>query len=331
MRYVLILLLNFGILAQAANKKYSVEKENFMGFANSWRVKMGNLEFVIPTRIGPRILHFSKIGKPNLFRVLEDQLQNTEIPNWQNYGGHRLWRAPEDKKLTYSPENSEVSIEDNNDSIRISKLDTLNSLLKEIEIYPLGENSIRVVHRLTNKSKIDTRVSAWALTVLPLAGKAILPLKPRGTHPENLLPTDSIHLWAYTDMTDPTFLWGKEFIILQKRENSNLPQKIGVGGERLWAAYVLDNQLFIKKYSITATRSYPDKNARVEVFINKKFVELETLSPLVRLKENESVTHTEIWYLHTLSSNALSNQDIVKYVEEVLGDQEDRKKTNSYD
>ncbi len=316
---ILFLVINC-LFAEEANKKYSIEKENFMGLKNTWRVKMGNIEFVIPTSTGPRILHFSKIGKPNLFRVLDDQLQNRETSNWQNYGGHRLWRAPEDRVLTYSPENSEVSVEDNQYYIRISKLDTFNSLLKEIEIYPSGENSIRVVHRLTNKSKIDTRISAWALTVLPLAGKAILPLTKRGLHSENLLATDSIHLWTYTDMTDPTYLWGKDFIVMQKKENSNLPQKIGVGGEKLWAAYVLDDQLFIKKYSITDTRSYPDRNSRVEVFINKKFLELETLSPLVRLKEKESVTHTEIWYLYTIPLNTFSNAEIVKYVEEVLGE-----------
>lgn len=315
---ILLLLISMNLFGDEANMLYSVEKENFMGLANSWRVKMGNLEFVIPIEIGPRILHFSKIGKPNLFRVIEDQIQNRTLPNWQNYGGHRLWRAPEDRVLTYSPENSEVSIEDKTDYIRISKLDSLNSLLKEIEIYPNGDNSIRVVHRLTNKSKTNTRVSAWALTVLPLEGKAILPLTKRRLHSENLLATDSIHLWTYTDMTDPTYLWGKEFIVMQKKDNSNLPQKIGVGGEKLWAAYTRDDQLFIKKYSITATRSYPDRNSRVEVFINKKFLELETLSPLVRLKENESITHTEIWYLHTLSSNSYSNEEIVKYVENVL-------------
>ncbi|HRG45385.1 MAG TPA: hypothetical protein PLX69_05445 [Leptospiraceae bacterium] len=316
----LLLIISISLFAEEANNKYSIEKENFMGMENSWRVKMGNLEFVIPTEIGPRILHFSKIGKPNLFRVIEDQIQNRSAPNWQNFGGHRLWRAPEDRTLTYSPENSKVSIEDNQDYIRISKLDALNSLLKEIEIYPNGENSVRVIHRLTNKSKTDTRVSAWALTVLPLAGKAFLPLTKRGLHSENLLATDSIHLWTYTDMSDPIFFWGKDFIVMQKKENSNLPQKIGVGGEKLWAAYVLDDQLFIKKYSITATRSYPDRNSRVEVFINKKFLELETLSPLFRLKEKESVTHTEIWSLYTLPSNTLSNEEIVKYVKEALGE-----------
>lgn len=278
-RLILLFILSFEILSQEANTKYSVTKENFSGLTNSWRVKIGNLELVIPTEIGPRILHFSKIGEPNLFRVLNDQLENKNIPNWQNYGGHRLWRAPEDKFLTYSPENSEVNIADNKDYILISKLDTINSLLKEMEIHPDSENSIRVVHRLTNKSKQNTKVSAWALTVFPLEGRSILPLTNRGSHPENLLATDSIHLWAYTDMGD---------------------------------------QLFIKKFYITPTRSYPDKNSRVEVFINKKFLELETLSPLVRLKENEFITHTEMWYLYTLPKNITSNKEIVKYIGENL-------------
>ena len=79
-RLILLFILSFEILSQEANTKYSVTKENFSGLTNSWRVKIGNLELVIPTEIGPRILHFSKIGEPNLFRVLNDQLENKNIP-----------------------------------------------------------------------------------------------------------------------------------------------------------------------------------------------------------------------------------------------------------
>ena len=119
-------------------------------------------------------------------------------------------------------------------------------------------------------------------------------------------------------MGDPSFSWNKDFIVIQKQDTSNLPQKIGVSGERQWSAYVLGDQLFIKKFYITPTRSYPDKNSRVEVFINKKFLELETLSPPVRLKENEFITHTEMWYLYTLPKNITSNKEIVKYIGENL-------------
>ena len=52
--------------------------------------------------------------------------------------------------------------------------------------------------------------------------------------------------------------------------------------------------------------------------MNKKFLELETLSPLVRLKENEFITHTEMWYLYTLPKNITSNKEIVKYIGENL-------------
>jgi len=43
----------------------------------------------------------------------------------------------------------------------------------------------------------------WALTVMPPGGTCIIPLLPRGTHPEDLLPGNLLTLWLYTDMSDP--------------------------------------------------------------------------------------------------------------------------------
>ncbi len=315
---ILFILLNSFIFSDENKHIYSLKEENYLGLKNSFRIKTKTFELLVPTEIGPRILHFSKLGKSNLFKVLNDQIEKKDSSNWINFGGHRLWRAPEDKVLTYSPENSKVNFEKFQNFIRISKIDSVNSLLKEIEIYPLTDDSIKILHKLTNLSKIKTKVSAWALTVFPLEGKVILPFSKRGTHPENLLASDSIHLWAYTDLSNPIFSFYKEFILMQKKENSILPQKIGVGGEVGFVAYILDDQVFVKSFKIFPHLAYPDKNSRVEIFINKKFVELESLSPLKILNENETISHTEIWHLFELEKNNISDEEIYKFVLEKM-------------
>lgn len=318
MKLFILFILPIFLWADEANKHYSVKLENYFGLEKSYRVHIGNLELVIPSQIGPRILHFSLKGEENVFQVLKDQIQKKESPNWVNFGGHRLWRAPEDKILTYSSENSEVNLDFEKEFIRISKLDENSFLLKEIEIHPNTENSIRVAHRLTNQGKSKQKISAWALTVLPLEGKAILPLTQRGTHPEDLLPTDSIQIWAYTHLSDSIFQFKKDYIVVERKNNSSLPQKIGLSGESGWVAYRNGENLFIKKISYKKFRNYPDKNSSVEVFVNQKFLELETLSPLSTLKPNESIMHTETWILEKIPKDISTDDQLFEYIQTKL-------------
>ncbi|HMW06702.1 MAG TPA: hypothetical protein PK079_18710 [Leptospiraceae bacterium] len=313
--YLLYISLPMQLFSDVGDLDYTFSREKYLTIENSFRVKMSGLEFVIPTQIGPRILHFSRIGEENIFKVMEDQIQNSKSKSWLNFGGHRLWRAPEDKILTYSPENSNVEIQTQKEFISISKVDSVNQILKEIEISPIKDYSIQVKHKITNLSDKKQTLSVWALTVLPLSGKALIPLSPRGTHPQDLLPTDSVQLWAYTNLSDSIFNFKKNYILIEKKENSHLPQKIGLNGEPGWAAYINGANVFIKKFSYKKYRNYPDKNSSIEVFVNQKFLELETLSPIRTLKPKESITHIETWILEKVPNSISTDDQLFDFIQ----------------
>ncbi len=42
---------------------------------------------------------------------------------------------------------------------------------------------------------------------------------------------------------------------------------------------------------------YPDRGASAQIYCNDRFIELETLGPLVSLAPDHTVTHVEIWSL----------------------------------
>ena len=56
----------------------------------------------------------------------------------------------------------------------------------------------------------------WALSVMDTGGTAIIPLPPRGSHEDNLLPANSMTFWAYTDMADPRWTWGEKYLLLRQ-------------------------------------------------------------------------------------------------------------------
>ena len=129
-------------------------------------------------------------------------------------------------------------------------------------------------------------------------GTAILPLPPRGSHPKDLLPGCSLTLWKYTDMSDPRWTWGRQYLLLRQDSSATVtPQKIGAAVADGWAAYARAGRLFLKTFRHDPAPTYPDRGCSVEVFTNKDMLELETLGPLATLSPGATVEHVEHWWL----------------------------------
>ena len=76
-----------------------------MGWPHCLRLSNAEVELIIATDIGIRILHFGFIGGKNIFYLSPEDLGKTGGDHWRIYGGHRLWHAPEAIPRTYSPDN----------------------------------------------------------------------------------------------------------------------------------------------------------------------------------------------------------------------------------
>lgn len=76
------------------------------------------------------------------------------------------------------------------------------------------------------------------------------------------------------------------------------PQKLGHFNPKTWGAYLLNGELFVKRYTADPARQYPDLGCSFETFTNAEMLELETLGPLCRVAPGEWIEHTERWTLH---------------------------------
>jgi hypothetical protein len=276
-----------------------VEKTDYKGWQNCYRLSNGIVDLIITTDVGPRVIRFGFVNEENEFKEYEDMMGKTGGDEWRIYGGHRLWHAPEEKPRTYFPDNVPVKWEQHPGFVRvIQPTETTTGIQKEIDIR-LSPNAahVEVVHRLRNTNLWAVELSPWALTVMAQGGKGIVPLPPRGSHEANLLPTNTLTLWAYTDMTDPRWTWGGKYILLRQDPKVSKPQKIGVMVPDGWAAYARNGHLFVKKFNFVKGATYPDFGASVETFTNNDMLELETVGPLTRLQPGASVEHVEHWFL----------------------------------
>lgn len=293
-----------------------MEKVTYEGWPNCYRLANDLVELIVTTDVGPRLIHFGFVNGRNEFVTLPEQLGQTGGDEWRLYGGHRLWHAPEAQPRTYYPDNQPVTLEQHSGFVRlIQPVEATTGLQKEIDLALDPEAAhLTVTHRLRNHGLWPVELAPWALSVMAPGGTAVLPLPPRGSHEANLLPTGQLSLWAYTDMADRRWHWGRQYILLHQEPGNSRPQKIGARVTDGWVGYVRDGHLFVKTFAHRPQAAYPDLNANVELFACDFMLEVETLGPLARLRPGEVVTHVEDWHLFSGVPNPKDDADVRQHV-----------------
>ncbi|HMF74266.1 MAG TPA: hypothetical protein VK604_01255 [Bryobacteraceae bacterium] len=279
--------------------KTLIEPIAYAGWPNCYRMTDGEVELIVTTDVGPRIIRYGFIGGQNVFAEFPDQLGKSGESWWTMRGGHRLWVAPEIVPDTYALDNGPVSAKVNGGGITLLQpVEPETGLQKEMTIAFTPAGSVTVKHRLENSGGQTRRVSIWAVTQMAMGGLSITTFPPRGCHEDCLQPTNPMIMWAYTDFSDKRWLLTKSYLILKQDPADDTPQKAGVFNQNTRVAYLLGTDLFLKRYQADPRLAYPDFQASCEVFTNGGCLELETLGPLADLHPGQSSTHMETWSLH---------------------------------
>lgn len=277
----------------------TVEKIPYAGWPNCYRLSNGEVELIVTSDVGPRIIRYGFEGGQNFFVELEEDLGKTGGDNWRLYGGSRLWVGPEDPVYSYGADNDPVQIEISGSRLTAQAPVEHTGVQKAITVELSDEGSAaRVVYTLANRTIWPLRVATWVLTMMAPGGVGITTLPPRGTHPEVLAPTNPLIVFAFTNMADPRWTWLEKYIVLQQDPQNADPEKIGLFNPATRGAYLLNGELFVKKFAASPKEEYPDMGASYETFTNERFLEIETLGPMRTLQPGESMDHVEEWSLH---------------------------------
>lgn len=278
-----------------------IEKTEYKGWPNCYRISNGEVDLVVTTDVGPRVIRFGFAGGQNFFKEFDAQMGKSGEKEWMARGGHRIWIAPEHVKDTYALDNGPVKISIEGGVVSLTQpVEPETSLEKQVvvKLAPSG-TSVEVLHRITNRAKRARELAPWALTMMAQGGYGITGFPPRGTHPEQLAPTNPLVMWAFTNLADPRWKFTRKYLILrQDPASTGQPQKLGHFNADTWGAYWLGSELFLKRYQADPKRTYTDMGCSYETFTNQDMLELETLGPLQTLQPGESVEHVERWSLH---------------------------------
>lgn len=284
-------------------------ESTYKTFGRCLTISNGSVEAVVTLDIGPRIIRFAKIGGENvMMENTEKSINQLEAASefadkfgadkgvWYIYGGHRLWTSPEELPRSYYPDNEPVVYE---------KVEGGAKFIPPVQVwtqYQMAitvtmsetENSLHILHEITNTGAWNVEFAPWALSVLAPGGMEVIPMPQRKT---GLLSNRKIVLWDYARMNDKRVYWGDKYITLCQDTAAKEAFKLGIDSEHCWAAYFNHGDLFIKKFESDPTGEYPDGGCNFETYTSKDFLEMESLGTLKSVAPGETVSHTEDWTL----------------------------------
>jgi hypothetical protein len=271
---------------------------------NCLRLSNEVAELLITSDVGPRVISYARTGGENLFAIFDDHFAASDDKEWHNFGGHRLWHAPEIMPRTYAPDNEPVAHEWDGATLTLTPPpEGANGLQKTIELrLATSDTVVELDHRITNVGPWDVELAPWCLSVMAPGGTAVVPQEEYRPHPDALYPARPIVLWHFTDMADPRFTWAKDHILLRQDDALPTKQKFGVRNSRGWAAYHRGNDLFVKTHDFDPEATYPDMGCNAEFFTMPGFLEIETLGPLTLIAPGQTISHRERWALHAAAA-----------------------------
>lgn len=256
----------------------------------------------VTTDVGPRIIGLAAQGGDNLLAVAPNASYTT--PSGARYafrGGHRLWHAPEDAERSYVPDDAPLHVAQHADGVTLRQPIEASTGIEKTLRLTLDTSAARLIvdHMLTVRGLWPVTLAPWALTQLRSGGRAILP-QPAGD-PALLLPNRRLALWPYTPINSPHIRWGDRYILIDATLQEG-KLKLGWANPAGWQAYALDGTLFVKAVDYQPGAAYPDYGSSAECYCDRRFLELETLGPLVTLEPGDSTHHREVWQLFALDA-----------------------------
>jgi len=294
-----------------------VERTEYKGWRNCYRVSNGEAELIVTGDVGPRVIRFGFVGGQNVFKEYPEQMGKSGEDKFQLRGGDRVWKAPEDPVATWTPDNVPIEIIPTPTGlVARAPVEPLTMLQKEIEVSmaPSG-TEVTVSHRITNHSLFSVEFAPWVLTMMAPGGTAITGFPPRGRHPINLEATNPLVMWAYTNLADKRWTFTKKYLALHQDPNNSEAQKLGTFNRDTWAVYLLNGEAFVKRATADPAKTYTDFGCSFETFTNNEFLEIETLGPLTKVSPGQTVTQVEHWSLHRdVRVPALIDDDIDRLI-----------------
>lgn len=316
---VICLISLFAILtpAQARRHDTTVELVDFDGWHDAYRISNGIVDVVVVPGVG-RIMQYCFTGHPETspIWVNPDVAGKPAVGGWQNYGGDKVWPAPQGDwgKHMHQDRNWPPDPAIDPGAFTISRIDSgvrltgspvvsfAMTISRDIVVEP-GTSKVEITDTFA-KSPDATGdadgfpIGIWNVTQTRGDETAYLPFDP------NSQSVSGGFVAINEGTPDPTFRgvnWtiGKDELTITTK---GLPRgnKVGVDDPSGVVRESSPNGIvFVEKFDYTAGGPYLDNGTDAQVYANDnpEYLEIEAHSPGRNLKAGESMSRTITWNL----------------------------------
>ena len=280
-----------------------IERTEFQGWKDAYRLTLGKAEMVVLTEVGPRIISLRVNGGPNLLYVdPATQGRGQGDADWHIYGGHRIWQSPETEDA-YRPDNGPCGVQTSGDGLTVTTaIDPDTKLRKRLTIGAQGERFV-VESALLNTSDLVNAGGVWALTCVAPQGVIAFPWGNSGDWATRRITWWTRWAGHTSNVRSQQYQPGPDLFLVRPTGEEG---KVGTHSPEGWVALCRRDATLIKSFTPQPHVTYPDDGCSVEVYTCADFMELETLSPLGMILPGQEIVQREVW---TITDQAADPED----------------------
>lgn len=259
-------------------------------------LRNAGVEIGAALEFGIRIVHVSCEGMENLYyEQPTDRSDNfTTEEGWILYGGHRMWLAPESSR-SYYPDNTPISYTLLADGVLLEQgEDPWKKEKKSLQIRFLEDGGVELLHSFRNTSDDTVVGTSWGINTLDSGGTAKINFScgTRGGYN----PKRVVSLWSDTNLHDPRLTFDRESLTATHMDIEDY-LKLGLYSNPGNAVFQNKGQELTITFDAQPMEAYMDGGCNFELYMCRKFTELETLGTRTEIRPGECACHGEVWHL----------------------------------
>jgi len=320
--------------------RIDIRKIEYHGWKDSLEITNNKVRIVVVPAIG-RIMHYGYIGADNLLchdpalygKTLSEgkPLEQNGQPIWAAFGGDRIWpseenmfvvinghKRPPDHWLDGMPWDAKIA---DNAVIITSKVSEYCGAQVSREIRLLPDSTRLQIRQTMKKIKPAAKqhlepllLTIWNITKVRSPSVTMVSLNQNSCFDKRVF----VPVWDDYDNQ------GRKNISVEGNAAFFTPdpvrnQKMGADAPNYVAA-IIGRTVMAEFFSYQTQADYPDGGTSATIFTCPDFAELECMSPLVKLKTEESIQYDICWELFELNSDNPNEQkqQTVNYLNKIL-------------
>ncbi|MCD6416473.1 MAG: DUF4380 domain-containing protein [Planctomycetes bacterium] len=293
--------------------KVRVERVNFHGWRQAYLLTNGETDVVFVPQVA-RIMKYAPTGGENMLwineMILPERPVESKMEGWQNYGGYKLWPAPQ-RNWGWPPppalDGGECSVQVGEDGALTvtgqASEDCGIRFDRRIELAPEGSR-LQVRQTMVNVSDNPVTWAIWDVTQVSTRGVGFIPLAPGAECRFASLDEGNEH-WTLLD----------NMLLARRVEGSD---KVFVSGPPGCIGSVEDGLLYLKTFDMPK-QAPPQPEAVREIYVGDiGYMELEVVGPEVTLQPGESASLTEVWRLLPFQEKPKSDKELANLIQQKI-------------